>query len=195
MDKIEIEKEAFRAYSAVDLSLCAFFKEFDKDIQKDEFSSSDKNFCRAFAIITMETMIEIVSNYGKMSHDQAVFFYNFVNKEESDYLRYVAESTDSKNSYGYDDLETLNNVELKMLAIMGKRNFEQVATFLFSLIELASYNMKDKSPLPGMIANLITFFDYFVSLDNENESEKDNKAATILSDNILKRLGALPKQK
>lgn len=193
--KEKIEQEAFASYSAVDLALCAFFKEFDNDIKKDEFSSSDKNFCRAFAIITMQTMMEIVSSYGKISHDQAVFFYNFVNKEESDYLRYVGEVSTSKNSIGYDELETLNDVELKMLSIVGKKNFAPVAEFLFSLILLSSAKLKDKSPLPGLIANIINFFDLFVSLDESSESEKDDKAALILSNNILKPLGALPRQK
>lgn len=195
MEKLDIEKQAFASYSNVDLALCAFFKQFDKGIQKDEFSSSDKNFCRAFAMITMQTMIEIASSYGGMSHDQAVFFYNFTNKEESDYLRYVAETSNQKNSYGYDDLEKLNDVELKMISIIGKRNFEVVAKFIFSLIELASFNMKDKSPLPGLIGNLINFFDLFVSLDNKDDSPKDDKAAVILSNNMLKPLGALPKKK
>ena len=82
-----------------------------------------------------------------------------------------------------------------MVSIIGKRNFEVVAKFIFSLIELASFNMKDKSPLPGLIGNLINFFDLFVSLDNKDDSPKDDKAAVILSNNMLKPLGALPKQK
>ena len=192
--KEKIEKEAFASYSLVDLALCAFYKEFDNDIKKDEFSSSDKNFCRAFAIITMQTMMEISASYGKISHDQAVFFYNFVNKEESDYLRYVGEVS-SKSSIGYDELETLNDVELKLLSMLGKKNFSPVANFLFSLILLSSAKLKEKSPLPGLLTNIINFFDLVVSLSDSSESEKDDQAALILSNNILKPLGALPRQK
>ncbi len=192
--KEKIEKEAFASYSLVDLALCAFYKEFDNDIKKDEFSSSDKNFCRAFAIIIMQTMMEISASYGKISHDQAVFFYNFVNKEESDYLRYVGEIS-SKSSIGYDELETLNDVELKLLSMLGKKNFSPVANFLFSLVLLSSAKLKEKSPLPGLLANIINFFDLFVSLSDSSESEKDDQAALILSSNILKPLGALPRQK
>lgn len=183
----ELEKSAFSYYSAVDLGLVGLFKVIDPAIRKDELDSSDKNFCRLLAQVVERTMISVGASSGGMTHNQAVFFRNFVVREESDFLRYVAE-VQQKRTVPYDELETLGKEGLMMVAAIHQKHFKEVEDFFFALANDASNKLGNQSPIPGIIGSLLCFFDAYFDL---GKGEDEQKAADIVYKNLLYPLGAI----